>query len=103
MGLLPNTIIKLDFTYLVLFLIVYGQEKVYQDNIEASVSVLEKLSDDWKELSTKLSPHDPLRDTIKNLKQKVVLQAKVLDFQFIASGIALQPPRMDWLNCVLLY
>ncbi|KAG5040801.1 hypothetical protein AAZX31_05G129200 [Glycine max] len=51
-------------------------EKVYQDNIEASVSVLEKLSDDWKELSTKLSPHDPLRDTIKNLKQK---NEKVLD------------------------
>lgn len=45
-------------------------EKVYQDNIEASVTVLKKLSDDWKELSTKLSPHEPLRDTIKNFKQK---------------------------------
>ncbi|TKY59793.1 Transmembrane protein 214-A [Spatholobus suberectus] len=45
-------------------------EKVYQDNIEASVSVLKKLSDDWKELSTKLSPHEPLRDTIKIFKQK---------------------------------
>ncbi|XP_020222454.1 uncharacterized protein LOC109804938 [Cajanus cajan] len=45
-------------------------EKVYQDNIEASVSVLKKLSDDWKELSTKLSPHEPLRDAINNFKQK---------------------------------
>jgi len=77
---------------LVLFLILYGQENVYQDNIEASASVLKKLSDDWKELSTKLSPHDHLRDTIKNFKQKVVLQAKELDFEFIASGIALQSP-----------
>uniref|UniRef100_I1KRT0 Uncharacterized protein n=1 Tax=Glycine max TaxID=3847 RepID=I1KRT0_SOYBN len=67
-------------------------ENVYQDNIEASASVLKKLSDDWKELSTKLSPHDHLRDTIKNFKQKVVLQAKELDFEFIASGIALQSP-----------
>ncbi|XP_027341765.1 uncharacterized protein LOC113854762 isoform X1 [Abrus precatorius] len=45
-------------------------EKVYQDNIEASVSVLKKLSDDWKEQSTKLSPHEPLRDTLKNFRQK---------------------------------
>ncbi|KAK7368540.1 hypothetical protein VNO80_10567 [Phaseolus coccineus] len=45
-------------------------EKVYHDNIEASVSALKKLSDDWKEQSTKLSPHEPLRDTLKNFKQK---------------------------------
>ncbi|BAT74254.1 uncharacterized protein HKW66_Vig0003910 [Vigna angularis] len=45
-------------------------EKVYQDNIEASVSALKKLSDDWKELSTKLSPYESLRDTLKNFKQK---------------------------------
>ncbi|KAK7319143.1 hypothetical protein RJT34_03861 [Clitoria ternatea] len=45
-------------------------EKVYQDNIEASVSVLKKLSDDWKEQSTKLSPHEPLRDALKNFRQK---------------------------------
>ncbi|CAJ1938881.1 unnamed protein product [Sphenostylis stenocarpa] len=45
-------------------------EKVYQDNIESSVSALKKLSDDWKEQSTKLSPHEPLRDTLKNFKQK---------------------------------
>ncbi|ESW30799.1 hypothetical protein PHAVU_002G183300 [Phaseolus vulgaris] len=45
-------------------------EKVYHDNIEASVSALKKLSDDWKEQSAKLSPHEPLRDTLKNFKQK---------------------------------
>ncbi|WVZ25636.1 hypothetical protein V8G54_004180 [Vigna mungo] len=45
-------------------------EKVYQDNIEASVSALKKLSDDWKEQSAKLSPYESLRDTLKNFKQK---------------------------------
>ncbi|OIW00746.1 hypothetical protein TanjilG_09715 [Lupinus angustifolius] len=45
-------------------------EKVYQDNIEASVAVLKKLSDDWKVQSTKLSPYEPLRETLKNFRQK---------------------------------
>ncbi|QCD83678.1 uncharacterized protein LOC114177811 [Vigna unguiculata] len=45
-------------------------EKVYQDNIEASVSALKKLSDGWKEQSAKLSPYESLRDTLKNFKQK---------------------------------
>ncbi|XP_061338477.1 uncharacterized protein LOC133285282 isoform X1 [Gastrolobium bilobum] len=45
-------------------------EKAYQDNLEASVSVLKKLSDGWKEQSTKLSPHESLRDTLRNFRQK---------------------------------
>ncbi|XP_057416104.1 uncharacterized protein LOC130710767 [Lotus japonicus] len=45
-------------------------EKVYEDNIGASVSVLKKLTDDWKEQSTKLSPHEPLREILKNLRPK---------------------------------
>ncbi|RYR64117.1 hypothetical protein Ahy_A03g010258 isoform B [Arachis hypogaea] len=45
-------------------------ERVYQDNIEASVSVLKKLSDDWKEQSAKLSPYEALRDTLKGFKIK---------------------------------
>ncbi|KAI4357613.1 hypothetical protein L6164_001552 [Bauhinia variegata] len=44
--------------------------KVYEENLEASVSVLKKISDDWKELSAKLSPHDPLRETLKSFRQK---------------------------------
>lgn len=45
-------------------------EKVYQDNIEASVIVLKKLSEEWKVHSTKLSPVEPLRETIKNFRRK---------------------------------
>ncbi|KAK7283992.1 hypothetical protein RIF29_13743 [Crotalaria pallida] len=45
-------------------------EKVYQDNVEASVAVLKKLSNDWKQQSTKLSPYEPLRETLRNFRQK---------------------------------
>ncbi|MED6181031.1 hypothetical protein PIB30_015717 [Stylosanthes scabra] len=44
-------------------------ERAYGDNIEASVAILKKLSDDWKEQSAKLSP-DPLRDTLNGFKLK---------------------------------
>lgn len=47
------------------------QDKVYEDNLEASVAVLKKLSDQWKELSVKLSPLDPMRETLKNFRHKV--------------------------------
>jgi COX assembly protein 1 len=39
-------------------------DKVYQDNLEASVAVLKKLSEQWKDLYVKLSPVDPLRETL---------------------------------------
>ncbi|CAJ2677681.1 unnamed protein product [Trifolium pratense] len=45
-------------------------EKVYQDNIVASVAVLKKLSDDWKVQATKLSPYEPLREVLKHFRQK---------------------------------
>ncbi|MBA0550868.1 hypothetical protein Golob_021778, partial [Gossypium lobatum] len=45
-------------------------DKVYLDNLEASVSVLRRLSDEWKEHSTKLTTLDPLRETIKNFRNK---------------------------------
>ncbi|KAF5750148.1 hypothetical protein HS088_TW03G00480 [Tripterygium wilfordii] len=45
-------------------------DKVYEDNLEASVAVLKKLSDEWKELSVKLFPLDPLRETLKNFSHK---------------------------------
>lgn len=45
-------------------------DKVYEDNLEASVAVLKKLSEEWKEHSVKLSPFDPLRETLKNFRNK---------------------------------
>uniref|UniRef100_A0A6N2M645 Uncharacterized protein n=1 Tax=Salix viminalis TaxID=40686 RepID=A0A6N2M645_SALVM len=45
-------------------------DKVYQDNLEASVAVLKRLLEGWKELSVKLAPLDPMRETIKNFRQK---------------------------------
>ncbi|XP_050232496.1 uncharacterized protein LOC126681132 [Mercurialis annua] len=45
-------------------------DKVYQENLEASIAILRKLSEDWKELSVKLSPLDPLRETLKSFRQK---------------------------------
>ncbi|KAK0575399.1 hypothetical protein LWI29_038497 [Acer saccharum] len=45
-------------------------DKVYQDNLEASVAVLKKLSEEWKEYSVKLSPFDPLRMTLQNFRHK---------------------------------
>ncbi|KAI4313759.1 hypothetical protein L6164_026714 [Bauhinia variegata] len=61
-------------------------EKVYEENIEASVLVLKKISDDWKELSAKLSPHDQLRETLKSFRQK---NAKALATEADSARLAL--------------
>ncbi|KAF5737750.1 hypothetical protein HS088_TW13G00640 [Tripterygium wilfordii] len=45
-------------------------DKVYEENLEASVAVLKKLSEEWKELSGNLFPLDPLRETIKNFSHE---------------------------------
>lgn len=47
------------------------QDKVYEDNLEASVVILKKLSDQWKELSNELFSLDPMRETLKNFRHKV--------------------------------
>ncbi|CAN0877094.1 Transmembrane protein 214-A [Linum grandiflorum] len=44
--------------------------KVYQDDLRASVAVLKRISEQWKELSEKLAPFDPLRETIRDFRQK---------------------------------
>ncbi|PKA63530.1 hypothetical protein AXF42_Ash005425 [Apostasia shenzhenica] len=44
-------------------------ENVYLENIDASISVLHKLSDDWKEHSAILSPFDHLRESLKRLRE----------------------------------
>ncbi|XP_020251861.1 uncharacterized protein LOC109829145 [Asparagus officinalis] len=43
-------------------------EKLYLDNVDASVAVLRKLSDEWKEYSIKFSPFVALKQTLKNLR-----------------------------------
>ncbi|KAG7980248.1 hypothetical protein I3843_05G172400 [Carya illinoinensis] len=45
-------------------------DEAYEDNLEASVAILKKLSEEWKEHSVKLSPLDPLRETLKNFRNK---------------------------------
>ncbi|PQM41316.1 uncharacterized protein Pyn_24863 [Prunus yedoensis var. nudiflora] len=45
-------------------------DKVYQENLEVSVAVLKKLSDQWKEHSAKLAPFDPMRETLKSFRHK---------------------------------
>ncbi|KAJ6351036.1 hypothetical protein OIU78_007043 [Salix suchowensis] len=44
--------------------------EVYQDNLEASVAILKRLTEEWKGLSVKMAPLDPLRKTIENFRQK---------------------------------
>lgn len=44
----------------------------YLDNLEASVAVLRKLSDEWKEHSVKCPTYEPLRETLKSFRQKVI-------------------------------
>ncbi|XP_065855870.1 uncharacterized protein [Euphorbia lathyris] len=45
-------------------------DKIYLENPEASVAILKKLSEDWKDLHVKLAPLDPLRQILKNFRQK---------------------------------
>ncbi|KAG9456779.1 hypothetical protein H6P81_001287 [Aristolochia fimbriata] len=45
-------------------------EKLYLDNIEVSVQVLHKLSDEWKQHVGRLSPLDTLRQTVRIFRQK---------------------------------
>lgn len=44
---------------------------LYMDNLEASVAVLTKLSDELREYSPKHPTLDPLRETLKSFRQKV--------------------------------
>lgn len=45
---------------------------LYLDNLEASIVVLRKLSDEWKEHSVKDPKGDRLRETLSSFKQKVI-------------------------------
>ncbi|KAB2612376.1 hypothetical protein D8674_034692 [Pyrus ussuriensis x Pyrus communis] len=43
---------------------------LYLDNLDASVVLLKKLSDEWKEQSVKHASLDPLRETLKSFREK---------------------------------
>ncbi|XVF20610.1 hypothetical protein REPUB_Repub12eG0015600 [Reevesia pubescens] len=43
---------------------------LYLDNLEASIAVLRKLANEWKQHSVKHSTLDPLRETLKSFRQK---------------------------------
>ncbi|KAI6691467.1 hypothetical protein NL676_028295 [Syzygium grande] len=45
-------------------------DKLYLDNLDASVLILQKLSDDWRIHSSKQPSLDPLRETLKLFRQK---------------------------------
>ncbi|OIT20810.1 PREDICTED: uncharacterized protein LOC109219694 [Nicotiana attenuata] len=45
-------------------------DKIYLDNIEASVAVLRKLNEEWKELSRRQSSLEALKETLKSFRQK---------------------------------
>nr|DAD28429.1 TPA_asm: hypothetical protein HUJ06_029897 [Nelumbo nucifera] len=49
-------------------------DKIYLDNKEVSVVILQKLSDEWKEHSMKHSSLDPLKETLKSFRLKVTFQ-----------------------------
>ncbi|CAH9104912.1 unnamed protein product [Cuscuta epithymum] len=45
-------------------------DKIYVDNIEASVAALKKLAVEWKVLSANQSSHNALRETLKSFRHK---------------------------------
>ncbi|CAK9156026.1 unnamed protein product [Ilex paraguariensis] len=45
-------------------------DDIYLDNIEASINILKKLSDEWKVHSVKHANHDSLKVTLKSFKEK---------------------------------
>lgn len=59
------------------------QDKVYEGNLRASVAVLKKLSDQWKEYAAKISPLDPMRETLKSFRHKVSLSLSLSEFGYI--------------------
>lgn len=67
------------------------QDKIYLDNIEASVAVLRKLTEEWKELSRRQSSLEALKEALKSFRQKVVSVFCCLLFRFPFLGRGLSP------------
>ncbi|XP_039064230.1 transmembrane protein 214-B-like [Hibiscus syriacus] len=45
-------------------------DEVYSDNLESSVRILQRLSDEWKERTVNLDTLDPLRETVNCFRNK---------------------------------
>ncbi|XP_058184337.1 uncharacterized protein LOC131301869 [Rhododendron vialii] len=45
-------------------------DKIYMDNVEASVSILRKITEEWKEFSGKQSSLDALKESLKSFRNK---------------------------------
>lgn len=56
----------------------WEQDKLYLDNLDASVLILKKLSDDWRIHSSKQASLDPLREALKLFRQKVIFSFSYL-------------------------
>ncbi|KAI3779085.1 hypothetical protein L2E82_08563 [Cichorium intybus] len=59
-------------------------EKVYEDNLEASVVILKRIADQWKDLSAKQSSLDTLTQTLrsfKNMNEKALTDGEISDSQ----------------------
>ncbi|KAF3780877.1 Transmembrane protein [Nymphaea thermarum] len=61
-------------------------ENAHVKNIDASVVVLTKISEEWKQYSTKLRPFDNLRRTLKNLTLKASTSTPFLNEQALNGG-----------------
>lgn len=59
--------------FLNLVSLLWKQDVLYLDNLEASVVILKKLSEEWKGRSAKHPTWDTLRETLQSFKQKVNL------------------------------
>lgn len=58
--------------------ILFSQEKFYADNIEASVDILRKLSEEWKILPLEQSSLQSLGETLRSFRQKVSCTSSLL-------------------------
>jgi hypothetical protein len=45
-------------------------DNIYMDNVEASVAILRKITEEWKEFSVKQSSLDALKETLKSFRNK---------------------------------
>jgi hypothetical protein len=62
----------------------------YLDNLEASVTVLRRLSNEWKDHSVKHSSLDPVRETLKSFRQKVTFLIRICIFTYSNVSIVLK-------------
>lgn len=92
-------IILLIFKYHLLSYEYSEQDNLYPDNLDASVIVLKKLSDEWKEHSVKHASLDPLRETLKSFREKVTIfryERMLLVFIFFLGSLYDEHDHFNW-------